>query len=72
MIYICTCMHTLKNVGFLVRDMSNEHGLTITQIRKIAPILNNLSPITYIFYQDIKSIHQCHRLQSSGWTSNLA
>ena len=37
---------------------------------EIAPIWGNLSLITYVLYQDIRLLHQRHRLQSSGWTNS--
>ena len=30
----------------------------------------DLSPITYVLYQDISLVHQCHRLYYSGWKSH--
>ena len=37
---------------------------------EIAPIWGNLSPITYILYQDICLVNQCHSLQSIRWTDH--
>ena len=49
MIYVCTWIHTLKNVQFLVRDMSKEHGRLITQIKELHPFggIYCLSPTFY-------------------------
>ena len=38
MIYVRTGSHTLNTIRFLVSDMSKEHGLPITKIKKITPI----------------------------------
>ena len=37
---------------------------------EIASFVWSLSLITYVFYQDISSIHQLHCLQSSDWTDH--
>ena len=36
----------------------------------MAPILGNISPITYILYQYMRLVYQRHSLQSSSWMAH--
>ena len=50
MIYVCTWIHTLNNVKFLVISMYKEHGRPTTQINKYHPLGGNLLPRTYVCF----------------------